>query len=270
MVISGLEIGDQELRRRAMQTVLASWQAYARGARRASVVRGPGVAVAVFPEGPERDVYNNAVLDTGLQGEARARALDATEAAYASAGIQQFAVWAHEDEAPMRAALAARGYRVVESTRAMSAVLTAGPAGTGTASVARIGWDEYLAHLAAFGLPPALLAGIDARAFDVVGVRRGGEIVAAGLAIDHDGDCGIYNISTLPTARRHGLGTAVTSALLQGALERGCATASLQSTPMAERLYAHAGFRDLGRILEHAPSLPVTGAGRPRPRSAGR
>jgi hypothetical protein len=30
-------------------------------------------------------------------------------------------------------------------------------------------------------------------------------------------------------------------------------TASLQSTPMAERVYAAVGFRDLGRILEFGP-----------------
>jgi hypothetical protein len=31
----------------------------------------------------------------------------------------------------------------------------------------------------------------------------------------------------------------------------GCSTASLQSTEMAERIYAEVGFRDLGRILEY-------------------
>jgi len=30
-------------------------------------------------------------------------------------------------------------------------------------------------------------------------------------------------------------------------------TASLQSTPMAERVYAAIGFRDLGRFLEYVP-----------------
>jgi len=37
------------------------------------------------------------------------------------------------------------------------------------------------------------------------------------------------------------------------ALARGCRTASLQSTQMAERVYAAVGFRDLGRILEYVP-----------------
>jgi hypothetical protein len=58
-----------------------------------------------------------------------------------------------------------------------------------------------------------------------------------------------------PRARRRGpgIGTGLTLRLLQAARARGCSTASLQSTPIAERVYAAAGFRDLGRILEFAP-----------------
>ena len=37
------------------------------------------------------------------------------------------------------------------------------------------------------------------------------------------------------------------------AAARGCRTASLQSTAMAERVYAAVGFHDLGRILEFVP-----------------
>ena len=73
------------------------------------------------------------------------------------------------------------------------------------------------------------------------------------MAFDHGDDCRIYNIGTLAQARRRGLGSAVTALLLHDALARGCQTASLQSTEMAERVYATVGFRDLGRILEYAP-----------------
>jgi len=45
----------------------------------------------------------------------------------------------------------------------------------------------------------------------------------------------------------------VTAAQLHHARNRGCETASLQSTPMAERLYAALGFRDLGSFLEYTP-----------------
>jgi ribosomal protein S18 acetylase RimI-like enzyme len=126
--------------------------------------------------------------------------------------------------------------------------------------VVAIGWPEYLAYLRGLGLPPGLLAGVGPGVFRAVGVRDGGATVATGLAHDRDGDCGIFNISTLPSARRRGHATAVTAALLHAARERGCVTASLQATPMAERLYARLGFRRLGRILEHTVIRRAAGA----------
>ena len=83
--------------------------------------------------------------------------------------------------------------------------------------------------------------------------RLGGENVATAMAFDHDGDCGVFNVGTLEPARRRGLGTGLTARLVLDAAHRGCSTASLQSTAMAERVYAGVGFRDLGRILEYAP-----------------
>jgi hypothetical protein len=53
---------DAELYRRGSDTLLASWEAYACGAVGAAVKRLPGATVAVFPDGPERAVYNNALL----------------------------------------------------------------------------------------------------------------------------------------------------------------------------------------------------------------
>ena len=64
------------------------------------------------------------------------------------------------------------------------------------------------------------------------------------LAFDHQGDCGIYNLATLERARRRGLGTALTALHVHDALARGCQTASLQSTKVAERAYA-AGDRNV-------------------------
>ena len=70
------------------------------------------------------------------------------------------------------------------------------------------------------------------------------------LGFDSDGDRGIFNVSTLEHARRRGLGTALTALLVHEAAARGATTATLQSTEMAERVYAGVGFRDLGRFLE--------------------
>jgi ribosomal protein S18 acetylase RimI-like enzyme len=114
-----------------------------------------------------------------------------------------------------------------------------------------LGWPDYLRI---FGMPAGLLAGGDLSAFSIVSARAGGQSVSTAMAFDHEGDCGIFNVGTLAHARRRGIATALTSWHLRAALERGCRTASIQATAMAEGIYAAAGFRDLGRFLEYVPA----------------
>ena len=109
-------------------------------------------------------------------------------------------------------------------------------------------------------MPRGFLSGMDPSAFHVLVARLRGENVSTAIAFDFAGDCGIYNVGTLEPARRRGLATALTAIHLHDARARGCRTASLQSTAMAERVYAAAGFRDLGRILEYVPSQQVRSA----------
>ena len=77
--------------------------------------------------------------------------------------------------------------------------------------------------------------------------------MAAAVAFDHQDDCGIFNVVTIERARRRGLGTALTARAVHDATARGCRTATLQATQIAERVYAAVGFRDLGRFLEYTP-----------------
>jgi hypothetical protein len=241
------EFLDSELYLRGVATLVASWEAYARGAPGAAVQQAPGVVSAVFPHEPERGVYNNALLERGLAAADRANALVAMEAAYAAAGVSRFAAWVHESDGAMRGDLERRGYMLDVSTRAMGMALGDLHLPRPEFELGSPDWGEYLRR---FGLPPGLLSGADLSAFRLVIARLGGEDVAAALAFDHDGDCGIYNVETLERARRRGLGTALSAFQLYDALARGCQTASLQATPMAERMYAAVGLRDLGRFLE--------------------
>ena len=184
----------------------------------------------------------------------RADAIDAMEAAYAAAGVTRFPAWVHETDGAMRGDLRRRGYALAESTRAMGVALDDIRQPRPDVELGRPSWDEYLRT---FGLPPGLLSGADHAAFHLLVARLDGEDVATALAFDLAGDCGIYNVGTLERARRRGLATALTALHLHEARARGCLTASLQSTEMAERVYAAVGFRDLGRILEYAPRDPV-------------
>jgi len=243
-----------ELYRRGAATLVASWEEYAREATTAEVVRAAGVAIAVFPNEPERSVFNNALLERELDADERADAIDATESAYLQVGVTSFAAWVHESDAAMRVDLEQRGYTLTESTRAMGMSLDDIRLPRPEHDLAPRDWAEYLRVIE---VSPQLLRRGDHTAFHILIARLDGENAAAAMAFDLDGDCGLYNVGTLEHARRHGLGTALTLAHLYDALDRGCVTASLQSTPMAERVYATAGFRDLGRFLEYAPPAAV-------------
>jgi ribosomal protein S18 acetylase RimI-like enzyme len=249
---------DADLYVRGTETVLASWEAYTLGSRGAAVFRGPGVAAAVFPSDPERAFYNNALLGHGLGSSERADALDAMQAAYESAAVTRFAAWVHESDVDMRRDLEARRYALDGWTRAMGMELRDIARPRPEVELAPPSWPEYLRIV---GVPRDLLSGVDRSVFHVLVARVDGESVATAMAFDHDGDCGIYNVSTIEQARRRGLGTALTALHVHAALERGCRTASLQATASAEGIYAAVGFRDLGRILEYVPSSSALTAG---------
>lgn len=245
---------NRQLYERAVATLVASWEPIAAGSAGAEMRRLLGATAAVFPTEPERSIYNNAVLERGLSEGDRAAAVEAMEAAYAGAGVEQYAAWVHESEADLASELVGCGYAVVESTRVMAMTLDAlPPEPVVAAEIGVAQWATYLEHLHGYGLPESLLAKVDPDAFHVLAGRVEGEVVATALAFDHAGDCGIFNTSTYERARRRGLAGALTARHLREAAERGCETASLQSTPMAEGVYAAVGFRDLGRFLEHAP-----------------
>jgi ribosomal protein S18 acetylase RimI-like enzyme len=241
---------DDDLYHRGVATLIASWEEYARGAAGASVERLGGVAAGVFPAGPERDVYNNALLERDLEMGSRASAVEAMEATYTAHGIERFAAWVHESDRAMQTDLERRGYSVETTTRAMGLTIESVQVPEPPLDLVSPDWDE---HLRIAGVPGGFLAGVDRDAFHVVVGRVDGVGVATALAYDFQRDRGIYNVATVERARRRGLGTALTRALMRDAVDRGCETASLQATPMAERLYSAIGFRNLGRFIEYVP-----------------
>ena len=76
------------------------------------------------------------------------------ERAYTSAGVDRYAVWAHESDQGMQAELAARGYKIDISTRAMGMSLDNLPVAVPDAGIERLeDWDEYLEYLWSVGAP---------------------------------------------------------------------------------------------------------------------
>ena len=184
---------DATLYDRMVATMLAAWSRYAEVSAGASVERVDHASVALFPTLPERTFYNNAVLDRGLDDARAAAAVAATISLYADAGIDHYAIWAHESEAASIAALTRPGFHVDTTTRAMAMSLDALDETRREIEIAPPDWDEYLRIIE---VPAGLLAGLDIDRFPVVIACLDGEHVAAAMAYDHDGDCGIYNVGT--------------------------------------------------------------------------
>jgi ribosomal protein S18 acetylase RimI-like enzyme len=233
---------------RMLANLVGCWTRIAAGTTGASVVTVAGAVIGVFPEGPESAFYNNAVLARDLDASRAAEAVTASVQTYEEARVDGYAIWVHESEDATIAELERSGLGVDTTTRAMAMSLADITVPRLDIDLAPSDWGEYLRIIE---VPDGTLEGVDPADFHVLIAKLDGESVTAGMAYDHDGDCGIYNVGTLAHARRRGLGTALTALHLLRAQRRGCTTASLQATKEAEGIYAGAGFRSLGRFIEY-------------------
>ena len=80
----------------------------------------------------------------------------------------------------------------------------------------------------------------------LLGVRDGTP-VATSISIRSGDVVGVYNVGTAEPARRRGIGWAMTAAAIVAGAEPGTTTATLQSSAMAQSMYADHGFRVLFR-----------------------
>jgi ribosomal protein S18 acetylase RimI-like enzyme len=239
---------SEDLFDRSVATLVQSWAYLATGSPGAEVIEVDSAATAIFVNSPEREFLNNAVLPRGAANPDRT--LDVIERAYADRGVERYAVWVHESEETAAKEVEARGYEHDTSTRTL-AMRTAdlGAVDTSMLDLVETSLEEFWSVGGVAGLVPELQA--EGAHFYVS--RFNGEKAAVLMAFDHDGDCGIYMVGTAAAARRHGLATALSALAVAEATERGCTTASLQSTKMAEGIYASVGFRDLGLFDEYVP-----------------
>jgi ribosomal protein S18 acetylase RimI-like enzyme len=79
-------------------------------------------------------------------------------------------------------------------------------------------------------------------------VRLDGRPVSTALGFILDGVVGIYNVATLPEARRRGAGAAATAAAIGLAKGDGATHAILETSAMGRSVYEGLGFREVGSI----------------------
>lgn len=120
-----------------------------------------------------------------------------------------------------------------------------------TAGEAADFWRIAGASYAELGFPPEVFTqytdddGLLGEGFAVYFGDLDGEPAAIGLTIVADGVAGIYWIGSLPQARGHDLGRAVTAAVTNAGFELGADFASLQASPLGRPIYEAMGYRTI-------------------------
>jgi hypothetical protein len=112
------------------------------------------------------------------------------------------------------------------------------------------GMDDHIRTAAlGFGMPEAMLRTLirlDDWRRPGVSVYVGytdGEPVTTGLGYRTGRTIGVYNIATVESARRHGLGAAMTVRVARDGLAAGCDVAILQASDMGRPIYERLGYR---------------------------
>jgi len=75
-----------------------------------------------------------------------------------------------------------------------------------------------------------------------------GELVTSSTLVLGAGLTGLYNVATVPEARRQGIGSAITLAPLREARAPGYRIGTLNSSQMAVGLYRRLGFQEYCKI----------------------
>ena len=244
-------VDDAEGWRRLIAS-LAQWSRIIDGASEGMcTVDGDGYISTITPVAPERSVVNDVVYwdASGLDA-----AYEEIAAGYREAGIRGWTVWVPDTDTQTADWLAARGHRLDADPEAMVLDLDGIERPPEPPGFSRDTDAQTVARLndAAYGMP-----GDFQRAFADMGAAENlyvytagenGEPAACLMAFDHEDDCSVWLVATLPHARGKGLASALMGQALADGRERGRTTSTLQATDLGRPVYERLGYRSLGEI----------------------
>jgi GNAT superfamily N-acetyltransferase len=217
----------------------------------AHLVELPGVQACVVPATPERSYTNAVVYEDAAALKA---ALDDLAAAYAAAGVDAWTVWVPEADRCAADLLAAAGHRLDGRPTAMGCALDGLERSPDGMRWSRGVDPRVLAEIndSSFGYGTDSFARafvrLDPAHFHVYAADLDGRPVAVLMTSDHDDNCEVDAVATLPHARGRGLAGTLLRHALVDARERGCQTTTLIATPMGRPLYERVGYRPLGIV----------------------
>src|SRR4051812_33057857 len=215
------------------------------------VVELPGVLATVTPAVPERSLPNSVVY---RDEDALVGAIDDLGSVYDDAGVLAWTVWVPFFHARARTALAGAGHALDASPEAMIAPLDEveaprhddplpdpEPQLEDIARVNDLAYETGDAFARMMGEGPADPS-------SVYLARLDGEAAASTVTWNHDGDCSIWWVATVPGARGRGLAPGLMRRALAAGRDRGAEVTTLQATKAGRPVYEKLGYRGLGAI----------------------
>lgn len=122
---------------------------------------------------------------------------------------------------------------------------------------------------AGFGIPASIARGIFGTTFverpevaAYVGYMRD-EPVSTGIGVRTGRTIGVYNVSTITSARRRGYGATMTSRIATDGTAGGCDTATLQASEMGYPIYERLGYRTVVEYMGYVDPSSLAPAGSP-------
>jgi ribosomal protein S18 acetylase RimI-like enzyme len=217
----------------------------------ASFVELDGVLAGVNPRVPERSLPNSVVYRDEARLEA---ALPELAALYDEAGVLAWTVWVPEYHESTRRLLDKAGHRLDATPTAMIAPLEEiepprpdDPEPEPVPSNADVGRINDLAYGTGDAFQRMTGEGPADPAYTYV-ARLDGEPAAVVVSQDHEGDCSIWCVATLPEARGRGLVSGLMRRALADGRDRGCDVTTLQATKLGGPVYERLGYRTFGTI----------------------
>jgi len=168
--------------------------------------------------------------------------------------VRSWTVWVPEQDDESASLLEHAGHRLDAEPAAMALMLEDWTASE-TAADARVEVGGAMSEVVrindrAYGYTDEFaraLAGWRDQAWIYI-ARDGERAVSCVVAMDHEGDCGIFFVATMPEARGRGLATALMQHALRDGRKRGCTTSTLQATKAGAPIYARLGYLNLGAL----------------------
>lgn len=219
----------------------------------AQVIEREGVSAFVLPAVPERSVFN-AVLYRSA--DRLAVCTDDLTQRYEDAGIEAWCVWVPEDDRAAAASLEQAGHVLDASPAAMLRELREAERPFGNA-LERWSAHGELAEVAAVNdrsygydtdsFSRGLSGGLGGEG-NIYLAYRGDAPVASVVTTDHEGNCEVDLVATIPEARGRGLAGALLGHALADAADRGCETSTLVATRLGRSVYERLGYRAFGTV----------------------